>query len=551
MRSTIPSSLSPPQRRRLKARVRIEQEKRRRTQRRAASAPAHWRQWLPALFPRTFKKPFAVRQAEFWRWVEGIEPDTKPTPSAFFAIWPRGSGKTTSAETAVSRVGAKETRKFVLYVRATQDKANESVQNIAALLESREIERYYPALASRKVGKYGNARGWRLDMLRCGNGFNTLALGLDAAVRGVKLEDYRPDLIVFDDIDDEHDTLKTITRKIDIITKSVIPAGATHCAYVGVQNLIHANSIFSQVVENDADFLHDRIVSGPHPAVANLTYASRPAGGYTITGGEATWEGQPLDTCEKQINEWGLSAFLREAQHEVEEMGGIWEHIEFRHCDYRDMPDLITGEVWCDPAVTSTDNSDNNGICAGGIGSDSNIYLMWSWESIASPLEVIKRAILKCIELRFAAVGVESDQGGDTWRSVYHQAWQAILEDAALTHIVSRETAVSDPAIDLSTYTDDYIKRFPAFIYRDDEWQPLKRPRFRSAKAGAGHGSKVERNQRMLSDYERGQVIHVRGTHTAAEKSLRRFPNKPLDLADALYWLWYHLQKRRRRSRIG
>ena len=78
----------------------------------------------------------------------------------------------------------------------------------------------------------------------------------------------------------------------------------------------------------------------------------------------------------------------------------------------------------------------------------------------------------------------------------------------------------------------------------------MKRPKYKYAKAGAGHGSKIERNQRMLADYEIGRVVHVTGTHVVLEKALRRFPNKPLDLADAAYWLWYHLEKRRRKSRI-
>ena len=38
-----------------------------------------------------------------------------------------------------------------------------------------------------------------------------------------------------------------------------------------------------------------------------------------------------------------------------------------------------------------------------------------------------------------------------------------------------------------------------------------------------------------------GRVIHVRGTHNTLERSLRRFPTKPLDLADAAYWGWYDM----------
>lgn len=523
----------------------------------ALSAPPTWQAWLPRLFPRTFTGAFAEHHAELWEWVDGIEPGATPSPAAFVSILARGGGKTTTAETAVVRLGAKKSRDFVLYVRSNQDKANESIQNIAAKLEGPTVDLYYPDLANRKVGKYGNSKGWRMDMFRCASGFNGMALGLDAAARGVKLDDLRPDIIVLDDIDSKHDSPKTVQKKIDIITTSILPAGATHLAVLFVQNLIHAFSIASQIVAGTADFMNDRHVSGPHPAVRNLAYHTeqQPDGTtrYIIDGGEPTWAGQPLEVCQAQINLWGLAAFLKEAQHEVEESGGMWDHIEFRHVQADDLPDFIDAQVWCDPAVTSTDDSDNNGVVAGGIADDGpgTIYVMYSDERIDSPVGVLKRAILKAIELRCTTVGVETDQGGDTWKSVYYQAWQEILSSDDIPYIISRETAVARDDIDTSDYSEDELLRIDAFILRDETWEPLKRPKYRYAKAGAGHGSKVERNQRMLSDYELGRVVHVLGTHGAIEKALRRFPNKPLDLADAGYWLWFHLKKRRTRSRIG
>lgn len=507
---SLSSLMSPEAYRRLK----IERAKQKTAEKRQTEISSEWREWLLTLFPKTFNKPFAQRHLDLWRWIESIEADTKPAPSAYVDIEPRGGGKTTTAESAVIRLGATERRKFVLYVRGTQNKANESVQSIAAKVESKVVEQYYPYLSQRSVGKYGQSRGWRMDMLRCANGFNVLALGLDVAVRGAKIEDYRPDLIIFDDIDGEFDTTRTINKKVDMITKSIIPAGASHCAYLVVQNLIHPQSIVNTLANGTAEFLYDRIVSGPHPAVRNLTYEAReaPEQGYRITGGEPTWEGQNLTTCEEQINDWGVSSFLREAQHEVEESGGIWDHIEFRHCEWTAVPDLVRIVVWVDPAVTSTDASDRMGIQADGLAADGKIYRLYSWEAVTSPEDALKRAILKALELGADSVGVETDQGGDTWQSVYNQAWLSLVADPNVSH-VTKET---------------------------------RRPKFKSAKAGAGHGSKVERNGRMLADYERGGVIHVIGTNVPLEKALKRFPNKPLDLADAGYWSWWDL-----RSKVG
>jgi hypothetical protein len=46
----------------------------------------------------------------------------------------------------------------------------------------------------------------------------------------------------------------------------------------------------------------------------------------------------------------------------------------------------------------------------------------------------------------------------------------------------------------------------------------------------------------MLVSYEKGNVVHVIGTHEILERALKRFPNEPLDLADAAYWGWNDLK---------
>jgi len=500
----------------------------------ASKAPRAWDDWLRTLFPHLFSQPFATHHIEFWQWVEGITP--REWQPAFLSVWPRGGAKTTSAEAAVVRLGAKGTRNFCLYVRSVQARANESVRNIAAMLESRAIEEHYPLLASRKLSKYGFSQGWTADMLRCASGFSVVGLGFDAAVRGVKIEGDRPDVIILDDVDEKTDSLATIEKKIRILTTSILPSGAPHVVILGIQNLVHAGGIFARLVDGSADFLYDRRISGPHPAVRDLTYEQRPEGGYRITGGTPTWEGQSLATCERQINEWGLTAFLQEAQHEIDVSGGIWDHITFRHADAA--PDLVRGSVWCDPAVTSTDESDCQAIAAAGVDSTGVLYQLYTWEGITSPEDIIIRAIVKCLELGLDAVGVETDQGGDTWQSVYARAWERITEAARWLAQLNDEPSDAEADAWVSTHPEMAIV---APLAHGIARGTLRQPPYRSAKAGQGHGSKVARNQRMLVSYEQGKVVHVTGTHAVLERALKRFPNKPLDLADASYWTWWDL----------
>jgi hypothetical protein len=473
----------------------------------AALEEAGWVEWLTVLFPDYVAAPFAARHEAFWSWVWALTTGVQSRP--FIAIWPRGGAKSTSAELACVALGAREVRRYVLYVSATQEQADDHVGNIAALLESDRLAAHYPALSDRMVNKFGAAKGWRRNRVRSASGFTVDAIGLDTAARGVKLDEARPDLIILDDIDGEDDSPHTTNRKIAALTRKLLPAGSGDVAVLAVQNLVHPDSIFAQLADGRADFLADREVSGPFPAVDGLEVALReePDGKrrYAIVGGAATWAGQPLTVCEAQILRWGLAAFLAEAQHEVEaKAGGIFDHLDYRHCNHAEVPDLVRSTVWCDPAVTSNDDSDCSAIQGDGLAADGTIYRLYSWEGKEGPESVLRRAILKAVELGSPTVGVETDQGGDTWESAYKRAIQALRDEGLLVGYA---------------------------------------PRFTSAKAGQGYGPKAHRASQMVPDYERDEIVHVRGTHAVLERAQRRFPKvKPFDLVDASFWSWADLR---------
>lgn len=291
-----------------------------RAKRRGEKAPTDWRQWLTTLFPKAFSDPLAPRHVELWRWVLGIRLDSSPPP--FVGIWSRGGGKSTSAEAAVLALGVRGYRKYAIYVSSTQEQADKFVGNIASLFESSSVARYYPEHADRDVNKFGNPRGWRRSRLRTAGGFTVDALGLDTAIRGIKVDEQRPDLICLDDIDQFTDTPATTKKKRDTLAHSVLPAGSKNAAVLAIQNLIIPHGIFAQLADGRADFLVDRILSGPHPAIEDLEYEWRahPVTGIrraVITKGVATWPGQSLERCQAFIERESLPAFLRECQHEV------------------------------------------------------------------------------------------------------------------------------------------------------------------------------------------------------------------------------------------
>lgn len=276
--------------------------------------PDDWRTWLAEKFPSYTTHAPAPHHCEAWEWLWGLQRGVRPPP--FILILARGGAKSTTAELGCVGVAAKKSRRYVLYVSETQVQADKHVQTVAGMMERAGFER--------ELNKYGSSKGWRRNQIRTSDGFKVDAIGLDTAARGFKIDEDRPDLIVFDDIDGKHDTPQTTQKKIETLTMTILPAMATDGAVLGVQNIIHGNGVFARLADTRADFLSDRIVSGPHPAILNLDYAYKD-GHYVITAGTPTWEGEGIEVCQGFIDTWGLLAFLVECQHDVNKAGKYYE----------------------------------------------------------------------------------------------------------------------------------------------------------------------------------------------------------------------------------
>lgn len=326
---------------------------------RARQAPREWREWLTGMFPAYYPWDFAPHHARFWDWVWQIEADVRP-PS-FVGVWPREGGKSVSAETAVVAIAAKGLREYAWYVRATQDQADKSVGNIADMLEAPSVAEYYPEVGKRQVGKFGNVKGWRRNRLRTKSGFTIDAIGFDTAARGARVKENRPGLIIFDDVDEKHDSALRTKKKLETMTHSLLPAGSQDCAVVFIQNVMIPEGICARLAgltERPAEFLADRIVSGPHPAVVDpqLERQERDDGSidYVLTGGRPTWGGQDLAACQRNITTWGFTAWNEEAQHDVADRpGALWDRDMLNASRVATFPELDYIVVAVDPAAST------------------------------------------------------------------------------------------------------------------------------------------------------------------------------------------------------
>jgi predicted phage terminase large subunit-like protein len=274
--------------------------------------------WLRTYFPDAFTDDFADCHIRFWKWVEALKASEYQRP--LIEAWSRGYGKSTALEASVVLMAVRQSRKFVLYVSETQEQANAHVASIARKL----VELGY----SPKLDEMGRTAAWRRNQLQL-NDIVVAAYGLEGAIRGIKVGNVRPDLIIFDDIDREDDTPETVTDKIEAIQTKILPAMSPFGTVLGLQNLIHDNSIFTQLMFDQVDMLNDRIPAEPEKAIDGLivqpTYDETLGKNINkIIAGTARWGRISLEVCQRYIISYGLHAFLREFQHESTRSGGYF-----------------------------------------------------------------------------------------------------------------------------------------------------------------------------------------------------------------------------------
>lgn len=469
----------------------------------ALKAPSEPLNWITALFPSVFTKPFGVMHEELFNYVWNVELDGTYKP--FVAIWPRSMGKSSCVEASVLMMGARGRRKYALYVSETQELADQHLASIRDMAETPIMRTYYPSFSKPKLTKEGHSRGWRRNRLVFGNGFTVDASGLDTARRGSKMMEQRPDLALLDDCDAKGDGPAITQKKVDTIFTSLLPSGSRNLLVLAVQNMIIDTGIFAKLAQSDPPFMKDRILSGPFPALENFEWWYDEDGKIDISG-VPTWSGFTIPEIRNTINTVGITAFKSEYQHEIVDEDSLFAGVKFNSIPRNQVPPLISVVVAVDPAVTNKEGSDSHGICCMGMDGKGKKYILDFWEKRATPEIAIKKALYFAVKYDATLVRIESNQGGDTLLFM----WDAIVESSGLSY-----------------------ERIPGVEL---------------VRATASTGSKMERASQMLLDYELQKMYHVEGAHKELlESALLRFPSRPPDDGvDACYWAWNGLSESER-----
>jgi hypothetical protein len=365
---------------------------------------AGWETTVRTLWPTLFPFEFADFHKRTWEWASKVMPG-EPAQDRI-TIWSRGTGKSSTAEGICAYWGIMRRRRYVWYVCATQQAADDHITTIGDLLTDAAVQKYFPAIANRKVDMVGTREAWRRNRLITSDGFAVDAVGMDTAVRGRKIGDQRPDAIIFDDIDDKFDTPENTAKKIEAMASKIIAAGTPHTVIIGAQNLITPTGIFASFANGTNTILTDSVVDGPIPAIYDLK-----TNGNEIIDGRPSWpEGMSLQKCQNLINQMGLRTFMLENQHDVHQTeGALWTREKIH---YSDLPaNLDEYNIGIDPAMSDGPQADLTGIYLAGLKGET-IYLIDEFSGRHHPSKT-KQIAQDLFWKHQCEIHIETDNGGE------------------------------------------------------------------------------------------------------------------------------------------
>ena len=159
----------------------------------------------------------------------------------------RGSGKSTIVNLSYPlwSILGKPQKKFVLLVGQTQHQARQHLKNLRRELESNVLLR-------KDLGPFKEDDEWSTSSLLIPkHDARIMAVSMEQSVRGIRHNQYRPDLIICDDIEDLSSvkTMEGRNKTYDWLTSEVIPAGDQNTRLVMIGNLLHEDSVIMRMKE--------------------------------------------------------------------------------------------------------------------------------------------------------------------------------------------------------------------------------------------------------------------------------------------------------------
>lgn len=193
-------------------------------------------------FPHYLRYPLAEFHKDIFRITEDL------TNNLACIVAFRGSGKSTLVTFSYSLwaiLGAQQ-KKFVLIICQTQAQARQHMANLKHELENNK-------LLKSDMGPFqeeSNTGEWAISSLVFRNtGARIMIASIDQSIRGIRHREYRPDLIILDDIEDGNSvrTFEGRNKIADWFSREVVPLGDFGTRIILVGNLLHEDSLMMRL----------------------------------------------------------------------------------------------------------------------------------------------------------------------------------------------------------------------------------------------------------------------------------------------------------------
>jgi len=237
--------------------------------------------FLAALaMPTVFRYLFPPVFQSIWHWLLSYVNRVRDFSQLAIGL-PRGFGKTMLIKIFILYCILFTKKQFILIICGTQTKANNIITDIMSMLSERNVQKVF---GDWKLG----AETDRQDLKRFGfRGRNIILMGAGAQsdIRGITLENQRPDVMIFDDIQTREDAdSEIISKNLDTwMIGTAMKAKSPHgCLFIFIGNMYPTK--------------HSLLRKLKH----NPTWTSFIAGGI-LSDGTSLWEElQPIEQLKKE-----------------------------------------------------------------------------------------------------------------------------------------------------------------------------------------------------------------------------------------------------------
>ncbi|MFI2208682.1 hypothetical protein [Streptomyces sp. NPDC020141] len=416
---------------------------------------------------------------ELIEWAKSwTKPVTKPREYRDSFIAPRNGGKSTWLFLLLPMWGAAHGHiRFLAAFSDSASQAEDHLQSFKDELDANEaLTRDYPLLCTPLMGtQVKRYVAQSSSQIRQANGFTFMAKGIDAKTLGMKVGRQRPDLLLFDDIEPPESTYSAIEaeRRLSTVLQAAFPLNIyARVAIVGTTTM--PGSVIDQlrtVGELEREWLKDRETKGSFSleSIDELNSAEKSGTNEFISEMAISTPFKNTDSPKISAYEdrdfyeslepelrWVIDSKVRvhyfpaiitreDGTEEslwpefwpLDDLNGIRHTRDFA-MNYMNRPVSLSADYWqnddinvkqskeyrhtilsLDPAVKTAKKNDYTGIAVLSRGDDGKVYVRHAeGVKIAPGPELQKYVSELCERFSVGLVYVETNQGGDVWKSV-------------------------------------------------------------------------------------------------------------------------------------